>query len=87
MTYSPMLLVAPTHRRTGAGSFIASSILRQRSRHALEALALLGQAQRLALIDKQAAAVVLLQKVNVLGDGGLGDAQPLGRASVVHGLA
>ena len=30
---------------------------------------------------------MLLQKVNVLGDGGLGDAQPLGRSGVVHGLA
>ena len=64
-----------------------AAVVGQRSRHAPETLALLGQAQRLALIDKQAAAVMLLQKVDVLGDGRLGDAQPLSRASVVHGLA
>ena len=46
-----------------------------------------GQVELLALVHKQPDAVLGFQRVDVLGYGGLGDVQQLGRPGKVHGLA
>ena len=51
-----------------------------------EELAGLGEGELLALVVEQAGAVLLLQRMDVLGDGGLGDMQQLGRPGEIHGL-
>ena len=53
----------------------------------LEQLARGGQKQLLSLIPEQLGPVLLLQGVDVLGDGGLGNVKQLGGAGKIFGLA